>query len=167
MERPVDPDEYALSELFPSQPLLVPIIEKKLGESLILYRNAQDGDHPSRNVPTSKKGGTRHVRAERRGHPSACRWACVIEDHYGYPMDMEWAKDGESGELFILQARPETVQSRKEADAFRSYRIKSKGRKLASGLSIGDAVVSGRACLIDILAYRPLRRRHDSRDPND
>ena len=41
-------------------------------------------------------------------------WACIIEEHYGRPMDMEWAKDGETGELFVVQARPETVQSRRE-----------------------------------------------------
>jgi pyruvate, water dikinase len=51
--------------------------------------------------------------------------------------------------VFIVQARPETVQSRRTASAFRTYRIKSKGRKLASGLSIGDAVVGGRVCIID------------------
>jgi pyruvate,water dikinase len=64
-------------------------------------------------------------------------------------MDIEWAKDGESGELFIVQARPETVQSRKEASALKSYRIKTKGKKLVAGLSIGDAIVAGRVCLIE------------------
>ena len=64
-------------------------------------------------------------------------------------MDMEWAKDGETGELFIVQARPETVQSRAEAGIFRSYRITSKGRRLVTGLSIGDAVVAGKVCLIE------------------
>ena len=73
----------------------------------------------------------------------------IIERHYGRPMDMEWAKDGESGELFIVQARPETVQSQHTAAAFRTYRIKSKGRKLVTGLSIGDAVVAGKVCIID------------------
>ena len=58
-------------------------------------------------------------------------------------MDMEWAKDGETGEMFIVQARPETVQSRENAPRFRSYRITSKGKKLLTGLSIGDAVVAG------------------------
>ena len=144
----VDPDEYEVFKPFLSQPLLVPIIEKKLGEKAKKMIYAQDGDHPTRNVPTSKAERATFVLSD-KDILALGRWACVIEDHYGYPMDMEWAKDGESGELFILQARPETVQSRKEADAFRSYRIKSKGRKLASGLSIGDAVVSGRACLID------------------
>jgi phosphoenolpyruvate synthase/pyruvate phosphate dikinase len=47
------------------------------------------------------------------------RWACIIEDHYQRPMDIEWAKDGETSELFIVQARPETVQSRKEASSHR------------------------------------------------
>ena len=144
----VDPDEYQVFKPFLSQPLLVPIIEKKLGEKAKKMVYAQDGDRPTRNVPTSKADRAKFVLSD-QDILALGRWACVIEDHYGYPMDMEWAKDGESGELFILQARPETVQSRKEASAFRSYRIKSKGRKLASGLSIGDAVVSGRACLID------------------
>jgi pyruvate,water dikinase len=144
----VDPDEYEVFKPFLSQPLLVPIIEKKLGEKAKKMIYAQDGDHPTRNVPTSKAERATFVLSD-QDILALGRWACVIEDHYGYPMDMEWAKDGESGELFILQARPETVQSRKEAGAFRSYRIKSKGRKLATGLSIGDAVVSGRALLID------------------
>jgi len=144
----VDPDEYQVFKPLLSQPLLMPIIEKKLGEKAKKMVYAQDGDQPTRNVPTSKAERATFVLSD-QDILALGRWACVIEDHYGYPMDMEWAKDGESGELFIVQARPETVQSRKEAGAFRSYRIKSKGRKLASGLSIGDAVVSGRTCLID------------------
>jgi pyruvate,water dikinase len=73
------------------------------------------------------------------------RWACAIERHYGMPMDMEWAKDGRTGAIFIVQARPETVQSRRELGALKSYRIRSKGRTLATGLSIGDAVVADRS----------------------
>jgi pyruvate,water dikinase len=144
----VDPDEYQVFKPLLSQPSLVPIIEKKLGEKVQKMIYAKDGDRPTRNVPTS--------RAERGAFVlndedilTLARWACVIEDHYGRPMDMEWAKDGETGELFIVQARPETVQSRKEASAFKSYRIKSKGRKLVSGLSIGDAIVAGRVCVIE------------------
>jgi pyruvate,water dikinase len=144
----VDPDEYQVFKPLLSQPSLVPIIEKKLGEKAKKMVYAQDSDRPTRNVPTSKAERATFVLSD-QDILALGRWACVIEDHYGYPMDMEWAKDGESGELFILQARPETVQSRKEASAFWSYRIKSKGRKLVSGLSIGDAVVAGRVCLID------------------
>ncbi|HEX7417495.1 MAG TPA: phosphoenolpyruvate synthase, partial [Steroidobacteraceae bacterium] len=77
------------------------------------------------------------------------RWACAIEAHYGMPMDMEWAKDGESGTLFIVQARPETVQSRRLAGALKTYRIGRKGARLATGFSIGDAAVAGQVCLLD------------------
>ena len=77
------------------------------------------------------------------------RWACLIEDHYGRPMDMEWAKDGETGALFIVQARPETVQSRREASALKSYRIGEKGRRICTGLAIGDAAATGKVCVIE------------------
>jgi pyruvate,water dikinase len=144
----VDPDEYQVFKPLLSQPSLVPIIEKKLGEKARKMIYAQDGDRPTRNVPTSKAERAAFVLND-PDILTLARWACAIEDHYGCPMDMEWAKDGETSEMFIVQARPETVQSRKQAVAFKSYRIKSKGRKLVSGLSIGEAIVAGRVCLIE------------------
>ena len=72
------------------------------------------------------------------------RWAAAIEDHYGRPMDIEWAKDGETSELFIVQARPETVQSRKGEGTLKSYSVKSKGKRLLTGASIGSAVATGK-----------------------
>jgi pyruvate,water dikinase len=77
------------------------------------------------------------------------RWACTIEEHYGRPMDIEWAKDGVKGALFIVQARPETVHSQRDAAVFKSYKVSKKGRVLATGLSVGDAAVSGQVCLIE------------------
>ncbi len=74
------------------------------------------------------------------------RWASLIEKHYDRPMDMEWAKDGETGELFIVQARPETVQSGKEAATLKSYTLKEKGERLLTGLSIGEAIAAGKVC---------------------
>src|SRR5690606_31296220 len=65
------------------------------------------------------------------------------------PMDIEWAKDGETGGLFVVQARPETVHGQREAAALKTYRIKRKGRQLVSGASIGDAVVSGTVSVIE------------------
>jgi pyruvate,water dikinase len=144
----VDPDEYQVFKPLLSQASLVPIIEKKLGEKAQKMVYALGADEPTRNVPTSKAERAAFVLNEDETLQLA-RWACVIENHYGRPMDMEWAKDGETGELFIVQARPETVQSRQEASALKSYRIASKGRTLISGLSIGEAVVAGRACLIE------------------
>ena len=77
------------------------------------------------------------------------RWACAIEAHYGTPMDIELAKDGATGELHVVQARPETVQSRRAPGALRSWHIGRRGRRLASGMAVGDAAVTGRVCRIE------------------
>ena len=144
----VDPDEYEVFKPLLPDASVTPIIEKALGEKAQKMIYARDGEPPTRNVPTSKAERAAFVLSD-ADILALARWACVIEDHYRCPMDMEWAKDGESSELFVVQARPETVQSRRKAAAFKSYRIKSKGRRLVSGLSIGDAVVAGRVCLIE------------------
>ncbi len=145
----VDPDEYQVFKPLLSDSSLVPITGKSRGEKAwkLIYA---DTDGPTRNVPTSK--------AERRAFVLSdteildlARWAVLIEAHYGCPMDMEWAKDGETGEMFIVQARPETVQSRREASSFKSYRIVDRGQQLVKGLAIGDAIVAGRVCLIEEL----------------
>jgi pyruvate,water dikinase len=76
-------------------------------------------------------------------------WACVIEEHYSNkkgtpsPMDMEWGKDGQTGELFILQARPETVQSQKNQNFIEVYRLKEKGPVLVTGKSVGEKIGHG------------------------
>jgi len=144
----VDPDEYQVYKPLLSDASLSPIIEKTIGEKAQKMIYTSQGDRPTRNVPTSKAERNSFVLGDREILMLA-RWACAIEEHYGCPMDMEWAKDGESGELFIVQARPETVQSRRQPSMFKSYRVKSKGRTLVSGLSIGEAVATGRACLIE------------------
>jgi pyruvate,water dikinase len=142
----VDPDEYVVYKPLLTRSDFVPIIEKSLGEKAqkMIYDSAGP---PTRNVPTSQAERQSYV----LGDPeilALARWASLIERHYGRPMDMEWAKDGESGELFIVQARPETVQSRREAAALRSYSIRSKGRALTQGIAIGEAAVAGRVCLL-------------------
>jgi pyruvate,water dikinase len=144
----VDPDEYVVFKPLLSNASLKPIVEKKIGEKAQKMVYTADRERPTRNVPTSRAERGTFVLGD-DDILTLARWACVIEQHYGMPMDMEWARDGESGELFVVQARPETVQSRRAASAFRTYRIKSKGKKLVSGLSIGDAVVAGRVCLIN------------------
>ena len=144
----VDPDEYGVFKPLLAEPALAPIIEKRCGakERKMVY--AHGGDAPTKTVPTSKAERAAFVLADAEILTLA-RWAVAIEQHYDQPMDMEWAKDGESGEIFIVQARPETVQSRRGAEALRTYRIRAKGPRLASGLAIGDAVVAGRVCVIE------------------
>lgn len=143
----VDPDEYQVFKPLLADGNLSPIIEKKLGEKARKMVYATDGKASTRNVPTSKAERAAFMLADSEILQLA-RWACTIEEHYDTPMDMEWAKDGKTGELFIVQARPETVQSRKEASTLKAYRMKRKGRRLVSGLSIGGAIVAGKVCLI-------------------
>ncbi|HET6991074.1 MAG TPA: phosphoenolpyruvate synthase, partial [Bacteroidia bacterium] len=76
-------------------------------------------------------------------------WACTIQDHYKRHMDIEWAKDGLSGELFIVQARPETVFNAKKRELFREYHLKEKGKVLCKGVGLGNRIVSGKARVLD------------------
>jgi pyruvate,water dikinase len=87
-------------------------------------------------------------------------WACIIEDHYskeaGYykPMDIEWAKDGDglnegTGELFIVQARPETIHSQKDSNTYENYKLLEKSEVLTSGTAVGMKVGQGTANVID------------------
>ena len=142
----VDPDEYQVFKPLLADRDLTPIIEKALGEKAQKMIYAAEGP-PTRNVPTSQAERQSYVLTDAE-ILALSRWACLIEHHYGRPMDMEWAKDGETGELFVVQARPETVQSRRQAAALRTYSVKSKGRTLARGIAIGEAAVAGRVCLI-------------------
>ena len=75
--------------------------------------------------------------------------AATIEKHYGLPMDMEWARDGITGDLFIVQARPETVQSRMDAGNLKAYTIGDHGETLVEGISVGSAITTGTVCLIE------------------
>ena len=141
----VEPDEYHVFKPFLKEGTARPIIEKVLGakEDKMVY--AKGGDAPSKIVPTNKKERSTFVLTDDEVLTLA-RWACAIEDHYGLPMDMEWAKDGITGELSIVQARPETVQSRKHAGTLRSFELKKKGKKRVTGLAIGDSISTGPVC---------------------
>jgi pyruvate, water dikinase len=76
------------------------------------------------------------------------RYAVIIEDHYGCPMDIEWGKDGTDGELYILQARPETVKSQAKGKAEQRYKLKGTGTVLAEGRAIGQKIGTGRVRVV-------------------
>lgn len=144
----VTPDEFQVFKPFLSREGCLPIIEKKLGakEKKMIY--SSDPGAPVKNVPTSKAERTRYVLSDAEVVELA-RQAAEIEKHYGLPMDMEWAKDGITGRLYIVQARPETVQSRVDTGAMKSYRVTSAGDVLVTGISVGAAVATGQVCLIE------------------
>lgn len=144
----VSPDEYEVFKPLLDVPGRAPIVEKKLGakEKKMIYAGASGGE--TRNVPTSKAERAAFVLTDSEILDLA-RMAVTIERHYGVAMDVEWARDGETGTIWIVQARPETVQSRADVAAMKSYKVKAHGRELLRGLSVGEAVVSGPVCLID------------------
>ncbi|MCF8145812.1 MAG: phosphoenolpyruvate synthase [Deltaproteobacteria bacterium] len=143
----VNPDEYRVFKPLLGKDDYRPIIEKTLGakEKKMIY--ASGGSSTTRNIDTPKKERGAFVLND-GDILKLAQWTCRIEDHYGRPMDIEWAKDGETNELFIVQARPETVQSQKEAGTLKAYSLMEKGERLLTGLSIGDAIAAGKACLI-------------------
>lgn len=156
----VEPDEYQVYKPFLDREGLFPIIEKARGAKavkMVLARAGTDGA-PTQTIDTSEEERAAFTLADAEVLTLG-RWAAIIERHYGQPMDMEWAKDGETGELFIVQARPETVQSRREAGALKSYTLGAHGERVLTGLAIGDAIATGRVCLLesaeDIAKFEP------------
>lgn len=144
----VTPDEYQVFKPFLDNKKLTPIIEKKLGakEKKMIYAGLEGGD--TKNVPTSKAEKEAFVLSDPEIVELA-RFARTIEEHYNCPMDMEWARDGVDGGIYIVQARPETVQSRAEVGAMRRFKVTDHGKVLLKGLSVGSAVATGTICLIE------------------
>ncbi len=144
----VNPDEYRVFKpLLKKENGFVPIIEKHIGDKEKKMVYAKGGSHKTKNEETTKNERNRFVIDDREILKLA-RWAVVIEKHYEKPMDIEWAKDGETSDLFIVQARPETVQSQKEAGTMKTYSLKEKGERLVSGIAIGEAIAAGKAQVI-------------------
>ncbi len=142
------PDEFRVFKPLLDRPGLEPVIEKTRGEKERKLIYAQEGAAPTRYVETTREERNAFVLSNAELLQLA-RWGRQIERHYGRPMDIEWAKDGETGELAIVQARPETVHARREATAIKVFRIRRKGRALASGASVGGAAAIGRVFRLD------------------
>ncbi len=139
----IEPDEYMVFK-----PLLnkecAPIIEKTLGSKALRMVYSKNG---TKNVGLTKKQKGQFALSDAQ-ILELSRWAVMIESHYAKPMDIEWALDGKTGELYIVQARPETVQSQKKSSVFKTFSLKKKGKMLLEGLAIGEAIVSGKVQVI-------------------
>lgn len=158
----VNPDEF-----YVFKPTLLegykPIIAKHLGNKKIKMIYGDDEKHPVKNVPVGRHQQLSFTLSEDEILTLA-KWACAIEQHYSHragsdlPMDIEWAKDGLTGELYIVQARPETVISQRCQQALQHYSLTDKGEILAKGRAVGQAVGQGPARIIvsaeDISKFR-------------
>ncbi len=151
----VNPDEY-----YVFKPTLKegkrPIVSKKTGskEIKMIYDDDPNTKEPVKNIPTTPEEQAAYVLSDDE-ILKLSEWACIIEDHYGKAMDIEWAKDGDgdkvgTGELFIVQARPETVHSQVVAGSMETYRLKEKSDKIiVEGLAVGAKIGQGTARVID------------------
>ncbi len=148
----VNPDEY-----YVFKPTLTagfrPILQKRLGTKEFKLVYDVGGSKMVKNIPVPEDDRVRFALQD-EDILALARWACIIEDHYSHkrrtptPMDMEWAKDGHTGELFIVQARPETVHSQKEYEQMEIYHLAERGLVLARGRSVGDKIAVGPARIV-------------------
>ena len=149
----VTPDEYIVFK-----PTLMtghrPILQKTIGSKEFKLVYDEGGGRMVKNVPVSRAERGRLVLTDDEVLLLA-RWGCVVEDHYSQkrgvavPMDLEWAKDGRTGELFIVQARPETVQSQRDREVLESWRLGERGLVLATGRAVGEKIATGRVRVIE------------------
>jgi pyruvate,water dikinase len=138
----VDPDEFYVHKptyLTGHRAVLRRLLGDKAVKMILV-----DGEtkNTTRNVPTPKADRARFCLTDADVLELA-GYACAIEQHYGRPMDMEWAKDGIDGKLYIVQARPETVASQHSVTALETYVLEGRGELLAEGRSVGERIASG------------------------
>ena len=148
----VNPDEYIVFKPTLNQGYR-PILDKRLGSKEIKMVYDVGGSKLTKNIPTSPSERIKYAINDAEILTLA-KWACQIEDHYSQvrgvhtPMDIEWAKDGVTGKLFIVQARPETVQSQKVKNVLQTYRLDATGDVLITGRAVGEKIGAGTARVI-------------------
>jgi len=146
----VNPDEFIVYKKT-LKAGLKPIISKRLGskEEKLVY--SVGGNSSTQNAIVSAEDRHRFCLSDDEVIQLA-KWGAQIEDHYKKSMDIEWAKDGRTKELFIVQARPETVQSQKDKNVLEEYSLKKKGEVLCAGVAVGHKIGAGKANVIKDVA---------------
>jgi len=141
----VSPDEYYVYK--PLMKKFKPIVGKSLGSKKIKMEYAVGQTEPTKIIDVSEKDQKRHVLDEKEIMQLA-RWGVIIENHYKRPMDIEWVQDGRDGKLYIVQARPETVQASRDLHVLEEHKIKSKGAILIQGQAVGSKIGIGKIRVI-------------------
>jgi pyruvate,water dikinase len=147
----VNPDEFYVHKgcLQANRPA---ISRRTLGEKAIKMVFADGADEMVRTVDVPPEDRMRFSLTTEQVEELA-RFAVVIETHYGRPMDIEWALDGQDGQIYIVQARPETVESRVDASVIERYELKGSGELLVSGRAIGQRIGAGPTKVIADVAH--------------
>jgi len=148
----VNPDEFYVhkSTLAAGRPA---VLRRTLGEKAIkmIYNREPKASETVEIVETDSADRLRFCLTDAEVE-SLAQQAMTIEAHYGRPMDIEWGKDGQTGRLFILQARPETVKSRDASQSLQRYQLHERGEVLVEGRAIGQKIGAGKARVVDAIA---------------
>jgi pyruvate,water dikinase len=141
----VSPDEFTVFKPLLKDESLWPILKKELGSK-------------NRKLIYDPKGQTKSQKTSRLEQESFClsdsevqvlaRWGVIIEQEYDRPMDIEWAKDGENNNIYIVQARPETIHSNESKGILKNYVLIEKATPILTGVAIGNAIAQGNVCLL-------------------
>ncbi len=150
----VTPDEYWVSKRGLAEQVARPVVDKRLGVKLrkMIY-HAEKKIEQTKIVPTTPAEQTSFVLTDEEAARLA-RWGMIVEKHYSdhykkwTPMDMEWAKDGVTGEIFIVQARPETVHAGQDFSKLKEYELAGKREEIVTGSSVGSKIAAGKARVI-------------------
>lgn len=148
----VEPDRYLLFKPLLQKDGIRPIIGKACAAKAVrmIYAGDEagaDDAQRTRIVATTPEDQARFVLSDDEVLELG-RWALSVERHYGRAMDIEWAKDGETGLLYLVQARPETVQSARKASTFANYRLNARAKPILTGAAVGSAIGAGKGCVI-------------------
>jgi pyruvate,water dikinase len=150
----VDPDEF-----YVHKPTFVEghraVLRRLLGDKAVKMVFVEgETRNTTRNIPTPKQDRSRYCITD-ADVLTLAEQAIAIERHYGRPMDIEWAKDGQDEQLYIVQARPETVASQRAVSTFETYSMEGHGTVISEGRSVGEKIASGNAHLIVDVAHLP------------
>lgn len=132
----VSPDEFVVFKPTGA------ILKRKLGTKKL--KMVPSGNNRTKNVPVTAGDQNRYSITDEQVLTLA-KWGMLIEEHYGHPMDIEWALDEQDKQLYIVQARAETVQSRRDTNTIEEYRLTEQGRVILTGTSVGSKIGSGKA----------------------
>lgn len=144
----VTPDRFMVYKPHLAHDHLRPIVERQLGSKLVKMVYDDNAEDNTRTLDTSENEQHQLVLNDDEVLLLS-RWAQLIESHYACAMDMEWAKDSLTGQLYIVQARPETVQSQASHSQLFDYHLQGSSELLLKGASVGSAIATGSVCKID------------------
>lgn len=153
------PDEYRVFKPLLNKVDVIPIVDKFLGDKALKRVYDNESKKGTKNLQTSAQERTSFV-LEDGEILQLARWGCIIEEHYGRPMDVEWAKDGITGELFVVQARPVTAGAAEPPKSLIIRKPNQDKEPILTGVSIGDGIAAGKVSFIE--SYDKINSLSDS-----